>query len=115
MGPCVTRIRGDAVSGVPLRQWVERSSSGELVRAVASAESAILSGAAIIEDYELFVLGRQELARRSGEVPVRATQRSARWFLVEAARTNLLAKLEGYPRAFLGLLAKVSRALPVTV
>ena len=58
------------MSGVSLRQWVEGSSSHDLMKAVASAESAILSGAAIIEDYELFVLGRQELARRSGEVPV---------------------------------------------
>ena len=65
------------MSGVPLRQWVERSSSGELVKAVASAESAILSGAAIIEDYELFVLGRQELARRSGDIPTAHTAERA--------------------------------------
>ena len=55
------------MSGVALSRWLEACPNGALVEVVAKAETAITTGAAALEDYELFVLGRQELARRTGE------------------------------------------------
>ena len=55
------------MTGASVSQWVERLPNGDLARAVTQAEAVIVSGAARLEDYELFVLGRQELARRAGE------------------------------------------------